>query len=170
MRFVFTLLPFLLLGTELSAQGKMERTLKKLNTESVPYIQVEEAVKAENTLFLDTRKKTEYDVSCLKGAIWVGYEAFDPDSVHTHAPDKDTPIIVYCSIGVRSEDIGEKLLAMGYTNVKNIYGGIFEWKNKGYPVYDDQETQTDRVHAFDSYWGKLLKEGEKVYDSVSSDQ
>ena len=40
-------------------------------------------------------------------------------------------IIVYCSIGVRSEDIGEKLKELGYTKILNLYGGIFDWKNKG---------------------------------------
>ncbi|MEM9141694.1 MAG: rhodanese homology domain-containing protein [Bacteroidota bacterium] len=166
MRFVFVHFPFLLLALGISAQGKLERTLKEMNTESVPYISVVEATALDSTLFLDTRKKTEYSVSHLKDAVWVGYEAFEPSDMATHVPEKDTPIVVYCSIGVRSEDIGEKLLALGYTDVRNLYGGIFAWKNQGFPVFDAQGRPTERVHAFDAYWGKLLKEGEKVYDTV----
>jgi len=72
--------------------------------------------------------------------------------------------VVYCSIGVRSEDIGEKLMDAGYNNVTNLYGGIFEWKNKGNQVYDTLGNETERVHAFNKHWGKLLSKGEKVYD------
>ena len=51
----------------------------------------------------------------------------------------------------------------GYSNVKNLYGGIFEWKNEGHPVYDSEGKETEKVHAFSKHWGKLLKEGKKVY-------
>jgi len=33
---------------------------------------------------------------------------------------------VYCSLGIRSEVIAKKLKKAGYTNVFNLYGGIFE--------------------------------------------
>jgi len=77
--------------------------------------------------------------------------------------DKSHPIIVYCSIGIRSEDIGEKLKKMGFINILNLYGGIFDWKNKGKQVYNDKEIATDSVHAFSKHWGRLLHEGIKVY-------
>ena len=54
---------------------------------------------------------------------------------------------------------------MGYKNVQNLYGGIFEWKNNDGKVYNQQEKETDSVHAFSKHWGKLLLKGEKVYDS-----
>jgi hypothetical protein len=79
------------------------------------------------------------------------------------APDKSIPLVVYCSVGVLSEDIGEKLEALGYTNVKNLYGGIFEWKNKGYPVIDNNGKDTRKVHAYNKRWGQLLTNAEKVY-------
>ena len=47
---------------------------------------------------------------------------------------KKTPTIVYCTIGARSETIGEKLKKNGFTNVYNLYGGIFEWKNADFKV------------------------------------
>ncbi|MEO9662564.1 MAG: rhodanese-like domain-containing protein, partial [Maribacter dokdonensis] len=99
----------------------------------------------------------------LKNAIWVGYKTFDEQKVLESLPDKTQPIIVYCSIGVRSEDIGEKLKELGYTKILNLYGGIFDWKNKGGQVFNDKEIPTDSVHAFSKHWGKLLQEGIKVY-------
>ena len=146
------------------AQKKMERTLRLLNVESVPYIQVSEARDKDGVLFMDTRKKSEYDISHLENAIWVGYEDFDPQQFKDRKIDLATPIVVYCSIGVRSEDIGEKLQALGYTNVSNLYGGIFAWKNSGLPVVDAEGAQTDKVHAYNRFWGRFLTEGEKVYE------
>ena len=164
MRFLLGVFLFLAFSLNTMGQNRLDRALKEFNTESIPYISLKEATLLDSVLYLDTRKRQEYDVSHLKDAIWVGYEMFDAQDVQTKITNKDAKIIVYCSIGVRSEDIGEKLVKLGYLNVKNLYGGIFEWKNKGYPVYDDQGRETEKVHAFDKHWGKLLKAGEKVYD------
>lgn len=169
MRFVLLIVVFCAFGQSTQAQNKLDRTLKKFNKESVPYIYVNEMTNAENTVLLDTRKREEYAVSHLKNAIWVGHKKFEQDSVDFHVPDKNTPIIVYCSIGVRSENVGEKLQKAGYTNVKNLYGGIFEWKNHGNPVYNAKSIETDSIHAFSKHWGKLLTKGIKVYDSLASD-
>ncbi|MUH34879.1 rhodanese-like domain-containing protein [Zobellia amurskyensis] len=146
------------------SQNKIDKTLKKLNKESVEYIHVDALKSDTNPILLDAREKAEFDVSHLKNAIWVGYDTFQLDSVVQKLQNKNSEIIVYCSIGVRSENIGEKLEKAGYTNVKNLYGGIFEWKNEGNPVYDPSGNETEQVHAFNKHWGKLLTSGEKVYD------
>ena len=146
------------------AQKKMDRTLRLLNKESVPYIQVSEASSKDNLLFLDTRKKAEYNVSHLKDAIWVGFNDFDPQRLKESVRDTTTTIVVYCSVGVRSEDIGEKLQALGYTNIYNLYGGIFKWKNSGFAVFDTLGKETNKVHAYNRLWGRLLTKGEKVYN------
>lgn len=142
----------------------MDRTIKALNNETVSYLENSEAVKKDSVKFLDTREFAEFNVSHLEDAIWVGYNTFNPQVVVDSIPNKETHIIVYCSIGVRSEDIGEKLQEMGYENVQNLYGGIFKWKNDGYPVFNLEEIETENVHAFDKHWGKLLTKGVKVYD------
>lgn len=163
MRFLFALAVLLCFNTWIFAQSKMDRTLKRFNSESVPYIQAENLRETESVLLLDTRKQEEFNISHLKNAIWVGDKAFDPSAILEQLPDQQKPIIVYCSIGVRSEDIGEKLLALGYTNVQNLYGGIFQWKNNNGLVYNLKNKPTDSVHAFDKHWGKLLLRGVKVY-------
>ena len=118
----------------------------------------------DSIVLLDAREIDEYEVSHLKNAVWVGNSDFDPDKVMQTVPKKEQAIVVYCSIGVRSEDIGEKLLELGYTNVKNLYGGIFEWKNKNGTVYNPKGVETDSVHAYNRLWGRLLKKGIKVYE------
>ena len=144
-------------------QTKMDKTLKRFNKESVAYVSVEQ-LKPESVILLDARKKEEYDVSHLKAAIWIGHKEFEENDVLGKVPNKEDSIVVYCSIGVRSENIGERLIEMGYKNVQNLYGGIFEWKNNGGKVYNLKGKEPDSVHAFSKHWGKLLRQGEKVYD------
>lgn len=163
MRFLSLSTLLIFMHTSIFGQTKLDRTLKNFNKETVPYIHTENLTDTNNVILLDTRKKEEFEVSHLKDALWVGDKAFDPKKVLEEIPDKEQPIVVYCSIGVRSEDIGEKLLDLGYTNVQNLYGGVFEWKNKNGAVYNLKEQPTDSVHAFSKHWGKLLSKGIKVY-------
>jgi rhodanese-related sulfurtransferase len=156
----FPFLLFLFSFPLLFGQRTIEKTLEKLNNNSIPYISAEALKTEKNNVILDTREKKEFNVSHLKNAIWVGYHNFNLEALTIK--DKNTPIVVYCSIGVRSEDIGEKLAANGFTNVKNLYGGIFKWVENDYPIFDAQGNSTNRVHTFTKYWGKLLTKGEKV--------
>lgn len=120
-----------------------------------------ELKKPNQLVLLDAREKKEFEVSHLKSARWVGFETFTLDAIK-QLP-KDTPIVIYCSIGVRSEKVGEKLKSAGYQNVRNLYGSIFEWVNQGNTVYDLAEKPTPKVHAYDKKWGIWLTKGEKVY-------
>jgi len=144
----------------LFAQKTIEKTLKKFNNQSIPYITVEELKASDTFLLLDTREKKEFDVSHIKDAIYVGYDNFKITNLTEK--NKDKKIVVYCSIGVRSEDIGEKLQTAGYTNVYNLYGGIFKWLDGNNPVVDSTNTTTNKIHAFSKYWSKLVTKGEKV--------
>jgi 3-mercaptopyruvate sulfurtransferase SseA len=51
----------------------------------------------------------------------------------------------------------------GYTNVYNLYGGIFQWKNADGIVVTSTNDTTQRVHCYDKSWSRFLKKGEKVY-------
>ena len=115
----------------------------------------------QDIVFLDAREKSEYEVSHIKNAIWIGYDDFKLSRVK--AVKKIDKIIVYCSVGYRSEKVGEKLISAGYKNLYNLYGSIFEWVNQDRPVYNMEGDRTYKVHAFDQEWGRWLKKGEKVY-------
>ncbi|HCQ29365.1 MAG TPA: rhodanese-like domain-containing protein, partial [Flavobacteriales bacterium] len=52
----------------------------------------------------------------------------------------------------------------GYKNVFNLYGGIFDWKNKGFRVVDNQGKETEKVHPYNEKWGVWLTKGEKAYE------
>ncbi|MGX1023734.1 rhodanese-like domain-containing protein [Psychroflexus sp. MBR-150] len=158
-------LSLFIIGLSGFAQNSIDDAIQKYNSGSVSYIEVEtlktKLDAGENIILLDTRTKAEYEVSHLKNAIWVGYDNFEKKNVK-HL-DKNTKIIVYCSIGVRSEQIGERLKAMDFNNIRNLHGGIFEWVNRGYPIYKNN-LQTQNVHPYDEFWGKFLERGNKVLE------
>jgi rhodanese-related sulfurtransferase len=110
---------------------------------------------------LDARSVEEFNISHLQGARWVGYTNFDDQRVNDLS--KETPILVYCSVGYRSEKITARLKKMGFKEVYNLYGGLFEWVNQGGDVVDLEGVSTTKVHAFDRIWGVWLKRGDKVY-------
>jgi len=136
--------------------------LKTLLSHNVNEVGVKEESKDTVAVFLDAREKTEYNVSHLKNATWVGYDDFDISRIKHISKNKK--IIVYCSVGYRSEKITEKLNKAGYSNVSNMVGGIFEWKNQNNAVVDNAGKETQKVHAYSKTWGIWLNKGEKVYN------
>jgi rhodanese-related sulfurtransferase len=163
----YNLLLFLLINSiSFFGQEKLDKLLNKWNTRNVPYISVETLkMTKEKTIILDAREENEYEVSHLKSAICVGYNSFDLKETIAKLPkDKTEKIVVYCSLGIRSETIAHKLIQAGYINVYNLYGGIFEWKNKNFQVVDTTGNETEKVHAFNKSWSKWLQKGVKVYE------
>ena len=152
--------------TACSAQRKVDSgtynlMLKTLLKHSVPEVSVSDVLAMDSPVLLDSRELEEYDVSHLQDAVWVGYDDFDMSRV-ADVP-KSAKIVVYCSVGARSEKISKRLIEAGYTDVSNLYGGIFEWVNREQPIYN-AEGRTDRVHAYNRTWGVWVKRGQKVYE------
>ncbi len=138
---------------DLLLHGLLERT--------VPEISADQAYRQRaNVVFLDARTLEEYEVSHLPQAVYVGYADFDP--ARLGSLDKQQTFIVYCSVGYRSEQITRRLIQMGYTTVFNLYGGIFDWVNRGYPVVQ-RGKPTQLVHTFDKTWRPWLMRGKAVY-------
>ncbi len=160
--FMLLFLPFISWG-----QTDLAELLAKKNTGNIPYISVEqlkmEVNQTGSLLIFDAREAEEYQVSHLKNAKAVGFKEFSIKKIEENYPKKNQEIVVYCSLGIRSEKIAQKLKNAGYTEVKNLYGGIFEWKNNNFPVVDSTQNETNRIHAYSKKWGKWLKKGEKVY-------
>jgi rhodanese-related sulfurtransferase len=149
------------------AQDSLSKLLNQYNDRSVPYISVQElAMPKTEVVILDAREIEEYQTSHLKNAIYVGYDFFQIDSIQKRILNRDQNIVVYCSLGIRSETIAKKLKKAGYSNVLNLYGGIFEWKNKGFKVYNSEEEETENIHTFSKEWSTWLKKGVKVYNEA----
>jgi rhodanese-related sulfurtransferase len=129
-----------------------DQLVKKSISFSVSTIDVQDLF-AQRTkyLVLDARAKEEFTVSHIEGALRIGYEPLNTEVLRS--VDRNQPIAVYCSIGYRSEKVAEQLQKMGFTQVVNVYGSIFEWINRGYKVVDPFGKPTHKVHGYSRIWG-----------------
>jgi rhodanese-related sulfurtransferase len=137
-----------------------DHKVRKLLNLTVTPITPEDLKQMDGVLLLDIREKEEYDVSHIEGAAYMGYNDYDASLLKDVA--KETPIVVYCSIGYRSEKVGEKIKKLGFTKVYNLYGSIFEWINQGNPVVDNNNKPTDKVHTYNKNWSKWVEDGKAV--------
>ncbi len=164
MKLLYSILA-LILTSFCFSQESIPKVLDKFNKKSVPYISVNELQRQQNIILLDTREIKEFNISHIENAINVGYNQFKINKIPKLIQDKNITIVVYCSIGIRSEKIGAQILKLGYKNVFNLYGGIFEWKNNGYKLFNQQNLETNEIHTFSKEWSVYLKNGEKIYEN-----
>ena len=135
--------------------------LESLLDFTVPVIGVKElAEKKEQYLILDIREKEEYKVSHIPGALSAGYKDFNWELLEK--VQKDQAIVLYCSVGYRSEKMGEKIKAKGFSDVQNLYGSIFEWANEDFPLVDNDGATTKKIHTYNSRWSKWVEDGDLI--------
>jgi len=174
MKSIICKIAFLLFGITACAQAPDNRPaienpdfdarLTNLLSFTVPLMGVDELANSEEEIYiLDAREKGEYEISHIPDARYIGYDKFKKKTVQDIP--KDAKVVVYCSVGYRSEKIGEKLEKAGFTDVYNLYGSIFEWVNAGNEVENKDGEKTDSVHTYNKKWSQWVIEGraEKVY-------
>ncbi len=132
-----------------------DKKLQSMLDFTVPVISVDQLEEMkDNVILLDAREPKEYKVSHIPGAILVGYDHWDKDMVSDL--DRNKPVVLYCSVGYRSEKLGEKLQNMGFKRIYNLYGSIFEWANQNKPLVDSDDSPTREVHCYNKKWSKWM--------------
>jgi len=115
----------------------------------------------DTPVLLDVRQEEEFAVSHIEGALRINPSTTDFTFLEHRT--RDTPIVAYCSVGYRSAAIVERLQEAGFTNVHNLEGSIFKWKNEGGRVVRDG-APVDEVHPYDGIWGQLLDQSYRSYE------
>lgn len=161
-RFII-LLGFVLVSQLLQCQTKEYKEMLKGYYNDFPIVSLSDALdhlKNKNATFLDVRELNEFKVSHIRTA-----KRMDPNgsTIDKLTLSKDQIIIVYCSIGARSQSFGEMLKEKGYTKVYNLYGGLFNWANHKFPLVDNKGKTTTHIHGYSRSWGKWVTEGIVVY-------
>ena len=161
---LLTISTFGLFSQSQKISPSFEKEIESYLNHSVKTIQVDSFnKKMSGFIILDAREKSEYDVSRIPGAIYVGYNHFRRSRLKDL--DRTKEVVVYCSIGYRSEKIGEILEEEGFKEVFNLYGSIFAWANAGYSLEDREGKKTQKIHTYNKSWSQWVvnKSLEKIW-------
>jgi rhodanese-related sulfurtransferase len=127
----------------------------------VQWISTEELARWQNNptrpqpVVLDARTSPEFQLSHLRGARPI--DPYRPSLKSVQPFAKDTPLVVYSSVGYRSARVANWLSKAGYTNVRNLAGSVFQWANEGRPLFKEEDRPTAMVHPYDRKWGLLVQ-------------
>ena len=111
-------------------------------------------------LILDVRSPAEFSCSHLPHAVSIESGLIQGiQDLEGVAGSRTRPILVYCSVGVRSAKAVLELQKRGFERVTHLEGGVFEWVNRGHSLVH-QGQPTDKVHPYNRLWGLLLKTSE----------
>lgn len=95
----------------------------------------EQIERGGDVVLVDALPPISFAASHLPGAINI-----PPASVEERAPrripDRESEIVVYCQSPTceSSVEVGQRLLELGYLNVRHYPGGKDEWKEAGLPL------------------------------------
>lgn len=120
----------------------------------------------EQVVLFDVREPEEFAVSHITNAIRVDPSVWSWPFLRQHAASsKGKTVVFYCSVGVRSSKLAGRvqnaLLEAGAVGVYNLQGGIFRWHNERRGLVD-AAGDTQRVHPYDSDWGRLVERQDLV--------
>jgi rhodanese-related sulfurtransferase len=87
----------------------------------------------ENLFVLDVREPDEFKAGHIEGAVNVPIRTL-AKNVAMLPQDKATPITVVCKSGIRAAYGTMTLKLLGYTNVKDITGGMLAWEKDSLPI------------------------------------
>lgn len=75
-------------------------------------------------LLLDVRETWEAEIAALPGSVLIPLGELDD---RVGELDPEASVVVYCHLGVRSQRAAEQLASNGFTDVRNLAGGIDAW-------------------------------------------
>lgn len=101
----------------------------------VQFYEIDDIIK-KGGLLIDVRTEYEFLAGHIEGARNIPLNEIRRRVKDLNLP-KDTPIYVYCQVGVRSHTALMALKGMGYTNLYNLSGGFITYKTARYKPLDN---------------------------------
>ena len=90
-------------------------------------------INREDAVVIDVRKSEEYVAGHLPESRNIPLSELE-DRVSELDKLKDTPLIIVCQTGARSEGACTKLEKLGFSKTNNLQGGIAAWRDAGLPI------------------------------------
>jgi len=83
----------------------------------------------DSIVLIDVRTEGEYQMGHIPNAELI--DLFSPDLQQIiQNLDKEKKYLIYCRSGARSAHICSMLAHMGFSDLSNLYGGLFDWNGK----------------------------------------
>ena len=114
-----------------------------------------ELVENADLFLLDTRSPDEWDTGYIAGAEFIWIDEF-MSNLEPLPEDLDTPIVVYCGSSYRAGIVTVWLRLLGYSNVRNLIGGISAWVASGLPLEGAQEVVEAEPLDLEAYFNDYL--------------
>lgn len=154
----------------------MDPKLQKLHTDlmkrhpGVKHIEAPQLLKlkSDDVVIFDAREVNEYAVSQLENAIQVDPKIEAQNFLERYQEAiSDKTVVFYCSVGVRSSKLAERIEKQlnkqtenelgtdNHLEIYNLLGGVFEWHNNKRPLVS-ASGKTDLVHPYNRRWSKYI--------------
>ena len=95
-----------------------------------------ELIKTDNKdsyIILDVRTPDEYDETHIENSQNIDYNS-KTFKLEIEKLDKNKKYLIYCHSGRRSSNAMKIMEKSGFTDLKNISGGIIKWKKNNLPL------------------------------------
>lgn len=80
----------------------------------------------QTPVLIDVREPHEVEIASIGGTL-IPLKTV-PERIAEIPQDRQ--VVIYCRSGGRSGKVCEYLIAQGYSNVRNLAGGVLEWADK----------------------------------------
>jgi len=97
--------------------------------------EVYDEIQTVSPLVVDVREPAEYAAGRIPSAQLIPLSELRQVSIEWK---RETPIILYCQNGARSEQARIFLALRGFTNHRRMKGGYVAWRDAGYPVEESE--------------------------------
>lgn len=93
----------------------------------------------QNAALIDVQPEEDFKKKHIKNAINLP----NSEALKTYIDsfDLDTPILLYCFVGIRSEQVSKILKQKGFYNIYTLRGGLALWIEEGLPFYEKTTTK-----------------------------
>src|SRR5262249_45959776 len=92
-----------------------------------------QALLDEGAVLVDVRERDEWEQGRIPGAVHVPRGNLE-SRIEQAAPDRSTPVLLYCAVGNRSPFAAKSLAELGSERPVSLAGGYTDWQRNGLPT------------------------------------
>jgi rhodanese-related sulfurtransferase len=124
--------------------------------QSVDATTVKQLIEQQKIQLIDIREPSEYIGEHIPEAQLLPLSKFKPEQISLI---EGKEIIIYCQSGNRSQQAAQKLVNSGFTEFRQLAGGITAWKQSGYPTQINKNAPISLMRQVQIVAGSLVFTG-----------